>query len=634
MNALLYILGAQLAAAAINRFLIPKHSTVLLPQIISTIAIVSSFCTSLFLFCSTLEHPTQTISLFNWIRAGSFQVDMELLLDRLSAIMLLIITGIGSLIHVYAGGYLSGEKESRRFFSYMSLFVFMMLLLVLANNLVVLFIGWEGVGLCSYLLIGYWYEKTANAKAGMKAFVINRIGDFGVLLAIFLLFHIFGTVSFTELRASSFGMSVSQLSNLNWICLCLFIGVCGKSAQLPLFVWLPDAMAGPTPVSALIHAATMVTSGIYLMTRLDFFFLECPKVMTMVAIVGAATALTGAVSAIGQRDVKKVLAFSTVSQLGYMVMACGVGAFGAAMLHLLTHACFKALLFLGAGSIISAYHHRQDLFEMGGLRKTMPITYATMVVGVLAIIGAPGFSGFFSKDAILWSAFLFPQIGPALWLIGFITAGITAFYMVRWLALAFHGDNRLQSPHVPPEETSPVMWIPLIGLAVLSVTTGLLGVPSILGELIGLPNIFDSFLSVQLTKSHRPFWSPTPSFGHTAEIVCMSTTTALVAVCAWWSLRRHGNLGRDQKVVGYGMLDPGTRLNSWYYQVIVGGFKDICAFLDQVMERRLVSGLVSWLSQSFVIVGGLTSFRMSGSLRRYLLAAAVGVTLALIIAVG
>lgn len=310
------------------------------------------------------------------------------------------------------------EKTTYRFFSYLNLFVFMMLLLVLGNNMLVMFIGWEGVGLCSYLLIGYWYENKANAVAGMKALIVNRIGDLGFLLGIFLCYKTFHTLSFSELSNILNGheqLTEPVLHSIKIITLCLFIGVCGKSAQIPLYVWLPDAMAGPTPVSALIHAATMVTAGIYMMTRLNFLYYLAPTTMMVIALVGALTAVFAATIALVQNDIKKVLAYSTVSQLGFMVLACGVGAFDAGVFHLLTHACFKALLFLAAGSVIVAMHHKQNIQEMGGLSKHLPITHKVFLVGVLAIIGFPGLSGFFSKDEILWRAFIFPEIGWLLW---------------------------------------------------------------------------------------------------------------------------------------------------------------------------------------------------------------------------
>ena len=368
---------------------------------IGAMALMAAFVCALVTYLNFMNDGghAQVIHGMEWIEAGGFKAPFNFILDRLSGLMMLIITGIGSLIHIYAGGYMHEEKATWRFFSYLNLFVFMMLLLVLGDNMLVMFIGWEGVGLCSYLLIGYWYEDDANAAAGMKAFLVNRIGDIGFLIGIFTTYKYFHTVSFSELKemilSAGAALNGPQIQAIGWITFALFIGACGKSAQIPLYVWLPDAMAGPTPVSALIHAATMVTAGIYMMARLSFLYYLAPDTQFVVACVGALTALFAATIGLVQYDIKKVLAYSTVSQLGYMVMGCGLGAYSAGVFHLLTHACFKALLFLGAGSVIVAMHHKQDMREMGGLKKFMPITWIVMWVGTLAIIGFPGFSGFF-----------------------------------------------------------------------------------------------------------------------------------------------------------------------------------------------------------------------------------------------
>ncbi|HSL91173.1 MAG TPA: NADH-quinone oxidoreductase subunit L, partial [Candidatus Limnocylindrales bacterium] len=384
--------------------------------------------------------------LFPWIQAGGFSAPAALQLDPLSSVMILVVTGVGFLIHVYSVGYMSHEKAFARYFVYLNLFTFAMLVLVLGSNYLLMFVGWEGVGLCSYLLIGYWYEKKSASDAGKKAFIVNRIGDFGFMLGMFLLFWTFGSVSYTEVFAripalTADGTLTAGIATA--ITLLFFLGAVGKSAQIPLYVWLPDAMEGPTPVSALIHAATMVTAGVYMVARSNALYLLSPVSMGVVAAVGAATAIFSATIGITQNDIKRVLAYSTVSQLGYMFLACGVGAFTAGIFHLMTHAFFKALLFLGSGSVIHALSGEQDMRRMGGLKKHLPITFTTMFVATLAIAGIPGLSGFFSKDEILWQSFSSPYGHVGLWAVATVAAGVTAFYMFRLVFLTFFGDSRM-----------------------------------------------------------------------------------------------------------------------------------------------------------------------------------------------
>lgn len=418
------------------------------------------------------------VFLFDWISAGSLRIPLSFLIDPLSSIMLLIITGVGFLIHIYSMGYMHDDAGFGKFFSYLNLFIFFMLLLVLGSNYIVMFIGWEGVGLCSYLLIGFWYTNSSYASAAKKAFVMNRIGDLGFLLGVFLIFTTFGSIEFSKIFPQAAKMLPGD-GTITLITLLLFIGACGKSAQLPLFTWLPDAMAGPTPVSALIHAATMVTAGIYMIARSNVLFDLAPVVQHLIAIVGLATALIGALIAMTQTDIKKVLAYSTVSQLGYMFLGLGVGAYDGGFFHVITHAFFKALLFLGAGSVIHAMHHEQDMRHMGGLRKKLPITFITMLIGTLAIAGLPPFSGFFSKDEILAHVYEHDKI---MWAIGVFTAFLTAFYMFRMLFLTFFGTYR--GTHHAEEkihESPKSMTIPLIVLAVLSAIGGFIGIPEVLG---------------------------------------------------------------------------------------------------------------------------------------------------------
>jgi len=424
-------------------------------------------------------------TLFQWMASGNFSVDFALRMDRLSALMALVVTGVGSLIHLYSTGYMHGDKGFARYFAYLNLFLFSMILLILGDNLLVLFIGWEGVGLCSYLLIGFWFEDPAKASAGKKAFVVNRIGDFGFLLALFLIASVLlkesglagaGIFSFSVLEQNK--ELLAPLATA--VCLLLFLGACGKSAQIPLYVWLPDAMAGPTPVSALIHAATMVTAGVYMVARLSFLYDLAPLAREVVASVGAATAFFAATIGLAQRDIKKVLAYSTVSQLGFMFLGVGIGANVAGVFHLMTHAFFKACLFLGSGSVIHALHGEQDIFKMGGLRKHLPVTFWTFLICTIAIAGIPPFSGFFSKDEILWQAY--SRGYTVQWAFAFLTAGLTAFYMFRLVSLTFLGKSRvdhhtLEHLHKP----SFVMDFPLVILALLAMFAGVLGIPHALG---------------------------------------------------------------------------------------------------------------------------------------------------------
>ena len=416
--------------------------------------------------------------LFLWIGSGAFQCNASLLIDPLSSIMILVVTGVGFLIHVYSVGYMHEEDSYSRYFCYLNLFVFFMLLLVLGSNYLIMFIGWEGVGLCSYLLIGYYWEKESAGDAGKKAFVMNRVGDFGFILAIMLVFVSLGTIDFMDSAQAAHEKLEMGGAIVTAITLLLFLGATGKSAQIPLYTWLPDAMEGPTPVSALIHAATMVTAGVYMIARCSMLFMMAPVTMGIVAIVGAATALFAATIGICQNDIKRVLAYSTVSQLGYMFLACGVGAFSAAVFHLMTHAFFKACLFLGSGSVIHGLHGEQDMRKMGGLRNHMPYTYRTFLVSTLALAGIPPLAGFFSKDEILWKAF--SDGNMVLWGLGACGAFVTAFYMFRLVYMTFHGASRVD-PHIHPHESPAVMTLPLVVLAGLAVVGGFVGIPIIEG---------------------------------------------------------------------------------------------------------------------------------------------------------
>ncbi len=451
--------------------------------IVSTIALAFPLASFLIvardafmIWSGSLALPIAEQNAPDWITAGALHISFTFGLDQLTAVMLLVITGVGFLIHIYSVGYMAHEEGYWRFFAYLNLFLFFMTILVLAQNMLLMFVGWEGVGLASYLLIGFYFDKKSAADAGRKAFVVNRIGDFGFLIGIFLLLAHFGTLSFAEIGKSIAAQPGLQGGYLTAIALCLLVGACGKSAQIPLYIWLPDAMEGPTPVSALIHAATMVTAGVYMIARTHFIFDRSPFALAVVAIIGAATALFAATIALVQTDIKRVLAYSTISQLGYMFLGCGVAAYSAAIFHLMTHAFFKALLFLAAGSVIHGLGGEQDLRKMGGLRKKLPITFLTMTAGVIAIAGIPPFAGFFSKDAILYEAFQHGSLGKFLYFVGLVTALLTSFYMFRLWYLTFLGESRSEDNHHHPHESPWSMLGPLSLFAILSLIGGWIGI--------------------------------------------------------------------------------------------------------------------------------------------------------------
>jgi NADH-quinone oxidoreductase subunit L len=457
-------------------------------------AVFISFAITIISFVGLMQMPQGSSplvkNLFSWIQSGSFKADLSFQFDPLTAVMCFVVTGVGLLIHIYSIGYMAEDKSYARFFTLMNLFTFSMLILVMASNLVLMFVGWEGVGFCSYILIGFWYEKHSAANAGKKAFIVNRIGDAGFLLGIFFIFIHVGSGEFSAINEAIAGGSITQgIATL--IALLLFAGATGKSAQIPLYVWLPDAMEGPTPVSALIHAATMVTAGVYMVARMNALYTLSGTGANVVAIIGAVTAIYAATMALVQNDIKRVLAYSTISQIGYMFIGCGVGAYAAGIFHLYTHAFFKSLLFLAAGSVIHALSGELDMRKMGGLRKYLPITYPVFLIGAIAIAGVPFLSGFFSKDAILTSAYARGQYG--IWLLGILGAILTAFYMFRLIFLTFYGKERLEPETKAHLHESPKsMTIPLVILAFFSVVAGYIGMPVVLGKNI---NWFNSFLA-------------------------------------------------------------------------------------------------------------------------------------------
>lgn len=568
-------------------------------------------------------------SSWEWITLGNplrpwFDVEVHLVLDPLSSTLTLVITGVGLLIHVYAAGYMKGDAGYAKFFAYLNLFVFAMLLLVLSSSLLGLFVGWEGVGLCSYLLIGFWYEKGWPAEAAQKAFITNRVGDACFLIGSFLLLRLFGTLDMADIvlrMKADFRLETIDAStqlNLSLAALFLFGGCCGKSAQLPLFTWLPDAMAGPTPVSALIHAATMVTSGIYLVVRLNPLFASSPAVMTLISGVGVATALIGASTALVQRDIKKVLAYSTVSQLGYMFLGLGTGAFGAAVFHLVTHAFFKALLFLGAGSVIHGMHEEQDMHKMGGLRKHMPRTFATFLAGAAALSGLPLMSGFFSKDEILAHTFNSGGVYYAFWIVGVLTAAMTAYYTWRMVALTFFGPERFDHHHVHPHESPALMTVPLMVLAALSVLGGVLGLPPV----FHVAHVLDGWLApvIEPGKAILAMHHAHEHLSHTAEWVLLGLGAAVALAFAHTGFHAYKRGPERDLAIGRGapgvasFLGDAWTVDSGYARMIVMPLR-LCAFtirfvVDQLVIDGLVNGAATLAKSLAARVRGMASGRL------------------------
>ncbi|MCH7954460.1 MAG: NADH-quinone oxidoreductase subunit L [Candidatus Marinimicrobia bacterium] len=560
-------------------------------------------------------------TLFNWISVADLQLSVSFQVDSLSLMMVVMITGVAFLIHVYSIGYMNGDEGFARFFAYMNLFSFMMLILVLSDNYILMFLGWEGVGLCSYLLIGFWYEDDENASAGKKAFIVNRIGDFGFLLGALLIFVTFGSFQYSEIFSQLEGYSVGN-GTITAITLLLFVGAIGKSAQLPLYVWLPDAMAGPTPVSALIHAATMVTAGVYMVARSSFLYVLAPASMTVIAVVGAATALFAASIALTQNDIKKVLAYSTISQLGYMFLALGVGAFSAGMFHLLTHAFFKGLMFLAAGSVMHALANEQDMRFMGGLRKKIPKTFITFLIGALAISGIPGLSGFFSKDELLWQVYSSPAGGIWLWLVGAVTAGLTAFYMFRLIFLTFYGEARWK-PDTIAHESPNKMTLPLIILALLSVIGGYVGVPALLGG----ENRIHHYLEANLAKLPDDF---TTHQSHLMEFTLMGTAVVIamagifLAYVFYVKRKELPDLLAAKFKRAYNLSFNKFYVDELYDYLFVQRLITISKWLWNIFDVRLVDGLVNGAGQLIMVSGRRLKKVQSGLVSGYALSLFLG----------
>ena len=583
--------------------------------------IFASFVFSLLAFWNVQEQGAIVVHYFDFINTSTVKIPFDFRVDALSSLFLLVITGVGTLIHLYSSAYMHEESAPHyaRYFAYLNLFIFSMLLLVLGDNYVIMFIGWEGVGLCSYLLIGYWFTNTTYNNAAKKAFIMNRIGDLGFLLAIFWLIVKLGTVSYGEVLTAE---SLAKLSStdITAITLLLFVGAMGKSAQIPLYTWLPDAMAGPTPVSALIHAATMVTAGIYMITRTNIFYTHSEIAQTVVAIIGISTALLAATIAIKQNDIKKVLAYSTVSQLGYMFLGLGVGAYSGAVFHVITHAFFKALLFLAAGSVIHAMHHEQDIRKMGGLKSKLPITHLTFLIGCIAIAGVPPFSGFFSKDEILAAAY---AKNPIYWFLGVVGAAMTAFYMFRLYATTFLGQFRGTEAQASHLHESPIsMTLPLIILAVLSAVGGAMGVPEILGGHHWLSHHLSSIIGAE----HALHLS------HTTEWILMGTSVAIALIALLIAIGKYSKQadGEPQTALGKFLYNKWL-VDELYENAIVQPLNRLAGFLKDVVEKNVIDGVVNGTGKLVQYGARQTRLMQSGQVGYYILFMVLSIVLLFLI---
>ncbi len=595
---------------------------------IACAAIGLSFLVSLLVFGDLLRmapaaRSTEKI-LYTWMAVGDFKAVVGFLVDPLSIIMMMVVSGVSFIIHIYSHGYMHEDPDFPRYFAYLNLFVFFMLVLVAANNFLLMFVGWEGVGLCSYFLIGFWYEKKSASDAGKKAFIVNRIGDYGFLLAIFLIFVTFGTINFKEVFAAAPGKLAVDGGMVTLITLLLFMGATGKSAQLPLFTWLPDAMEGPTPVSALIHAATMVTAGVYMVARCNLLFVMAPVSIWVVAAIGAATAIFAASIGLAQNDIKRVLAYSTISQLGYMFLACGVGAFAAGIFHLMTHAFFKALLFLGAGSVMHALAGELDMRKMGALKPHMPRTYWTFLLATLAISGIFPLAGFFSKDEILWKSMT--QGGLGFWLVGAVAAFMTATYMFRAVFMTFHGESRVDPQVAHHLHESPgVMTVPLIILAVLSTVGGLVGFPVVEGW-----NVFGDFLAPVFASSASLL--PKGAEHHAAWLeITMMIVSLVIAVLGILLARKMyiQEPGLPDQLAkrypgSYNLITHKYWVDELYDWVFVGPLIRLSVFLWRIFDDLIVDGTVNGVAA--VARGGSEIFKrlQTGNVQGYALSILLG----------
>ncbi len=587
--------------------------------IIASMLVALSFIVSvtLFFILKSSGKDSATVTLFNWINIGSLNIPFAFLIDHLSLTMMMIVTGIGTLIHIYSIGYMHGDERVNSFFAQMNLFTFSMLLLVMGSNYLVLFIGWEGVGLCSYLLIGFWYKNPAYNYAARKAFIMNRIGDLGFILGILLLFFTFKSVTFSEVFQQAGALQTGS-TTITLITLLLLVGALGKSAQIPLYTWLPDAMAGPTPVSALIHAATMVTAGIYMIARSSILYNLAPVTLEVIVVIGLATAIFAAIIGLKQNDIKKVLAYSTVSQLGYMFLALGLGAYSTAVFHVTTHAFFKALLFLGAGSVIHAMGGEQDIRKMGGLKSKLPVTYLTFLAATLAISGIPPFSGFFSKDMILSKAF---EQNPMLYALALGGALITCFYMFRLLYLVFFGENRTANVH--PHESPKVMTVPLMILAVLSTLGGFLNIPALLGGKLGFSSYLDSAVT---SKSGE-------EMNHTTEMGLIALSLVLLAIVIYWAYNTF--VKKAEVPAGDEVQLPAFQkavankfyVDELYRAVFEKPLASLSVFLFKKVESLILDPAVNNIGRGTAVLGALTRKLQRGNISFYLFAMVAGILL-------
>jgi NADH-quinone oxidoreductase subunit L len=597
---------------------------------IATLAVGASFVVALLVFSAMLGLPAQAASggngreriipIFSWIVAGDFQVEARILLDQLSILMTLVVTGVSTVIHLYSAGYMNGEQYHNRYFVWLNLFVFMMLILVLGDSFLTLYVGWEGVGLCSYLLIGYWFEKESAANAAKKAFLVNRVGDFGFALGILLIFVRLGSLSFEQVFPAAKTLLPGTATA---IALLLFLGATAKSAQIPLHVWLPDAMEGPTPVSALIHAATMVTAGVYMVARCHAIFEVSPSALNWVVWIGVSSALLAATMAMVQKDFKRILAYSTISQLGYMFLGVGVGAYAAGIFHLTTHAFFKALLFLCAGSVMHALGGELDIFKMGGLRNKLPWTFGTFLIGVLALSGVPLFSGFFSKDVILSGAYGAGAFFP--WLLGIFTAGLTAFYSFRLLFVAFYGKSRVDRKTAREIHEAPlVMVAPLAILSLLAAIGGSIGLP----RFLGVGNAVYQFLSPVFADSKLAA-AGVENAPLEAILIAASVLAAAAGFLAayWIYVRNWGVAARLTRAARplYDLVYHNYYVDEAYAQVIVKPLRALANLLANVVEEKGIDRLVNGLAQLLDLAGAGLRRVQTGLVRNYALAMLIGV---------
>lgn len=621
-----FVLLFPLAGTVINGFLGKKLNKSIV-GIVGCTAIGLSFIVSFFVFIDLLkltpEHRVFEKDYFTWIGSGTFEAIAGLQVDPLSVIMILVVSGVGFLIHVYSVGYMHDDDGFYRYFTYLNLFTFSMLLLVLANNFLLMFIGWEGVGLCSYLLIGFWFEKKSASDAGMKAFIVNRIGDFGFILAIMLIFVTFNTIDFTDVfhAAPEHLQTGSFIATM--ITLLLFVGAVGKSAQIPLYTWLPDAMEGPTPVSALIHAATMVTAGVYMVVRCNVLYTLSPFALTVVAVIGGATALFAATIGLAQNDIKRVLAYSTVSQIGYMFLACGVGAYITGIFHLVTHAFFKALLFLGSGSVIHGLGGEQDMRKMGGLKKYMPTTHTTFLIGTLAIAGIPPFAGFFSKDEILLDAFTKGSL--LLWGLGAFAALLTAFYMFRLLFMTFYGKSNMTKHVEEHVHESPMsILIPLLVLALLSILGGFIGFPT--------ASAINSFLAPVIGGGHHGT-AGGGDLHHVSNslmfsMMGISTGIAIVGILlAYLMYIKQPDL--PAKIVGKFKLIYTIIYNKYYVDeiydaIIVKPTVKTSFILWKIVDVKIIDGFVNAVARIVELESEVLKLFQTGYVRNYALSILLG----------